>query len=58
MANQHRYRSEIQRICEKGHWTADQIHKELKKTYFFIGIGTVYRTLQAMVDEKVLMKTP
>ncbi len=57
MVNQHRYWAEIQRICATWHRTAEQIHKELKKTYFFVGIGTIYRTLQEMVNEWILMKT-
>ncbi len=57
MANQNRYWPEIERLCVKWHWTAEQIHKELKKTYFFIGIGSVYRILQDMVNAWILMKT-
>lgn len=57
MANQNRYKLEIKLLCEKGHRTADQIYTELKKNYFFLGKGTVYRNLQEMVDEGVLMKT-
>jgi len=57
MSNKHRYKKEIMLLCEKGHWTAEDIFNKLKKHYFFLGIGTVYRNLQELVDEKVLMKT-
>lgn len=57
MPNQHRYKKEIELLCQKWHRTAEQIFKELKKDYFFLGIGTIYRNLQELVDEKILMKT-
>lgn len=57
MPNQHRYKKEIQLICEEGHRTAEEIFKNLKKHYFFLGIWTIYRNLQELVDEGVLMKT-
>ncbi len=57
MPNKHRYKKEIELICQQWHWTADEIFAKLKKNYFFLGIGTVYRNLQELVDEWVLMKT-
>jgi len=57
MPNQHRYKKEIELICKESHRTAEEIFKKLKKDYFFLGIGTVYRNLQELVDDDVLMKT-
>ncbi len=58
MANQNRYKTEIVRLLETGkHRHAEQLYKELKKDYLFLGIGTVYRNLQELVDEWVAMKT-
>lgn len=57
MSNQNRYQKEILLLCEKWHRTAEQVHKELKKDYFFLGIWTVYRNLQELVDQDILMKT-
>ncbi len=56
MANHNRYKNEIVLITETGHRTAEEIHKKLKKTYLFVGIGTVYRNLTELVNEWVLMK--
>ena len=56
MANISRYKSEIIAFTQTGHRTAEQIHKKLKKIYFFLGIGTVYRNLTDLVDDGVLMK--
>lgn len=57
MPNKHRYQKEILLICQQWHWTAEDIFKELKKNYFFLGIGTIYRNLQELVDAWELMKT-
>lgn len=57
MPNKHRYKKEITLLCEQWHWTAEEIFNKLKKDYFFLGIGTVYRNLQELVDEGILMKT-
>ena len=57
MANTNRYKQEIVFLCEKGHRTAEQVFKELKKTYWLLGIGSVYRNLTELVDEDILMKT-
>lgn len=56
MSNIHRYKTEIITLTQTGHRTAEEIHKKLKKTYFFLGIGTVYRNLTELVNEGVLMK--
>ena len=56
MSNIHRYKTEIITLTEKWHWTAEEIYKKLKKTYLFLGIGTVYRNLTELVNEWVLMK--
>lgn len=56
MANVHRYRADIIVMTQEGHRTADQVYKELKKTYFFLGIGSVYRNLTELVNEWILMK--
>lgn len=59
MSNKHRYKPEIQRILETGgHRTADQVLSKLRKTYLLVGKGTVYRSLQELVDEWIAMKTP
>ena len=58
MANQNRYKTEIVRLLDNGqHRTAEKVFNELKKDYFFLGIWTVYRNLQELVDEDVIMKT-
>lgn len=58
MANQNRYKTEIIRLLDDGqHRTAEKIFNTLKKDYYFLGIWTVYRNLQELVDEKILMKT-
>jgi Fur family peroxide stress response transcriptional regulator len=57
MANMHRYRADIIVLTETGHRTAEELFKELKKTYFFVGIGSIYRNLTELVEEDVLMKT-
>jgi Fe2+ or Zn2+ uptake regulation protein len=56
MANTNRYSREIELLCSDGHWTAEQVHREMKKTYRFIGIGTVYRNLNDLVEKKILMR--
>lgn len=56
MSNIHRYKTEIIELTKQGHRTAEQIHKKLKKTYFFVGIGTIYRNLTELVNEGILMK--
>ena len=56
MSNIHRYKTEIITLTQTGHRTAEEIYKKLKKTYFFLGIGTVYRNLTELVNEGVLMK--
>ncbi len=57
MANVHRYRTDIIALTQTWHRTAEDVFKELKKSYFFIGIGSVYRNLTELVEEEVLMKT-
>lgn len=57
MANVHRYRADIIALTENWHRTAEELFIELKKTYFFIGRGSVYRNLNELVEENVLMKT-
>lgn len=57
MANVHRYRADIISLTETGHRTAEEIFKELKKTYYFIGIWSIYRNLTELVNEWILMKT-
>lgn len=56
MANVNRYKRDILEICETGHWTAEEIHKKIKKYNMFIGVWTVYRNLTELVNEWVLMK--
>lgn len=56
MANIHRYKNEIINLTATGHRTAEDILKKLRKTYLFVGIGTIYRNLTELVDEWVLMK--
>ena len=56
MANTNRYAKEIELLCTTGHRTAEQIHKEMKKTYWFIGIGTIYRNLNDLVTKEILMR--
>ncbi len=58
MANQNRYKTEIIRLVNTGeHRTADQLYQKLKKDYLFLWIWTVYRNLQELVDEWIIMKT-
>lgn len=58
MANQNRYKTEIIRLLDDGkHRTAEQVFKILKKDYLFLGIWSVYRNLQELVDDGVIMKT-
>lgn len=56
MANMHRYKTEIITLTETWHRTAEEIHKKLRKIYFFVGIGTIYRNLTELVNEWLLMK--
>lgn len=56
MANIHRYKLEVIEITKTWHRTAEEIHKKLKRTYLFLGIGTVYRNLTELVNEWILMK--
>jgi len=56
MANVHRYKADIIKLTEIWHRTAEQVFKELKKSYFFIGIGSVYRNLTELTNEWILMK--
>lgn len=56
MANKHRYKNEIILLTKTGHRVADDIFHELKKTYPYIGIWSVYRNLTELVEESVLMK--
>lgn len=52
MANKNRYKAEITRLLDNGqHWTGEQVYTTLKKDYLFLGIGSVYRNLQELVDE-------
>lgn len=51
MANKNRYKTEIILLTKQGHRTAEDIHKKLKKTYLFVGIGTIYRNLTDLVEE-------
>lgn len=58
MANQSRYKKEVELLLDDGnHWTAEQIYETLKKQYWFLGIGTVYRNLSQLVQEEKVMKT-
>jgi len=54
--NKNRYKNEIILICKKWPHNADQVFKELKKYYSYIGIGTVYRNLSELVGEWLLEK--
>jgi Fe2+ or Zn2+ uptake regulation protein len=56
MSNIHRYKNEIINLTNTGHRTAEEIHKKLRRTYLFLGIGTVYRNLTELVNEGILMK--
>ena len=56
MSNIHRYKTEIIALTQIGHRTAEEILKKLKKNYFFVGIGTIYRNLTELVSEWILMK--
>lgn len=56
MWNVHRYKKEIITLTEEWHWTGEEIYKKLRKTYLFLGIGTVYRNLTELVNEWILMK--
>lgn len=51
MSNIHRYKTEIIALTQIGHRTAEEILKKLKKNYFFVGIGTIYRNLTELVSE-------
>lgn len=57
MPNKHRYKKEIVLLCNQWHWTAEDVFQKLKKDYFFLWIGTVYRNLQELIEEGLLMKT-
>lgn len=57
MSNKHRYIQEIKHIVWERHISAQDVLWELKKTYPLVGQATVYRNLQELVDDKVLMKT-
>jgi Fe2+ or Zn2+ uptake regulation protein len=49
MANMNRYERELFLQLQDGkHWTAEDLYKILKKTYFLIGRGTVYRNLESL----------
>lgn len=54
--NKHRYKQEIYLLVEGGYRTADQIFSQLKKNYPNVWIGTVYRNLQELIDEKKIEK--
>lgn len=56
MANVHRYRADIIALTQTWHRTTEDIFKELKKSYFFVGIWSIYRNLTELVNEWVLMK--
>lgn len=51
MAKHDKYKREIELICETGHWTAEDVYKKLKKNYFLLGIGTIYRNLTELVND-------
>lgn len=57
MVNKHRYKQEILHMIWDNHVTAQQLHNKLQKVYPYIGLGTVYRNLTELVDEKKIMKT-
>ena len=39
-----------------GHMTAEDIHEKVKKTYPFIDIATVYRTIQLLKKQRLLVE--
>ena len=39
-----------------GHMTAEDIHEKVKKTYPFIDIATVYRTIQLLKRQRLLVE--
>ncbi|HRX43060.1 MAG TPA: transcriptional repressor [Clostridia bacterium] len=58
-----RWTSQRQTIYEevqktKGHFSAEEIYKKLLDQGGNIGLSTVYRTLQLLVDRKVLSQLP
>jgi Fe2+ or Zn2+ uptake regulation protein len=56
MSNVHRYRNEIIAITDTWHRIADEILHKLKETYPLIGVGSVYRNLNELVEDWILMK--
>ena len=40
----------------KGHMTAEEIHEKVKKTYPYIDIATVYRTLQLLKRQRLVVE--
>ncbi len=56
MVNVNRYKRDIIEICETWHWTAEDIHKKIKKHNLFVWLGTIYRNLTELVKDGVLMK--
>ncbi len=40
----------------RGHTTAEEIHERVKKTYPYIDIATVYRTLQLLKRRRLVME--
>ena len=39
-----------------GHMTAEEIHEKVKKTYPYIDIATVYRTIQLLKRHRLLVE--
>ena len=57
MANINRYQKEILlQLEDKRHWTADALYGVLRKTYFLLWRGTVYRNLDEMHKEWLIDK--
>ena len=54
--NKNRYKKEILLLCQKWGKTAENVYLSLKKNYPYLGIGTVYRNLTALVEEGILAK--
>ncbi len=52
-----RYERELFLQLQDGkHWTAEDLYKILKKTYYLIGRGTVYRNLESLYNHGAIEK--
>jgi Fe2+ or Zn2+ uptake regulation protein len=49
--NTHRYQTQIVKIIGEEHRTADDIFVKMRKKFDRIGIATVYRNLDKLVDD-------